>query len=97
MIVAVNLSWPGDKSLLGEVLEFDLFAIQDKQVIGSPISSEVVDPVTGWVRLSPGESIKVSLRLTEEAKEGPFKVKVRDLKTEKDLANLDLIYDPHVF
>ena len=97
LIVAVNLSWPGEKSLLGEVLEFDLFAIQDKQVIGSPISSDVVDPVTGWVRLSPGESIKVSLRLTDEAKEGPFKVKVRDLKTEKDLASLDLTYDPHVF
>lgn len=96
-IVAVNLSWPGDKSLLGEVLEFDLFAIQGKEVIGSPTSSDVVDPVTSRVRLSPGEAIKVSLRLTEEAKEGPFKVKVRDLKTEKDLATLDLIYEPNVF
>jgi hypothetical protein len=96
-IVAVNLSWPGDKSLLGEIQEFDLFAIQGKEIIGVPTSSEAVDPVTGRVRLSPGEAIKVSLRLTEEAKEAPFKVKVRDLKTEKDLATLDLIYEPNVF
>jgi hypothetical protein len=98
LIVSINLSWPGDSSIFAEVSkEFDLVAYQGKdKEIGRPTASENVDPVTGRVRIAPGESIKVNLRLTGEVEEGPFRVKVLDVKTEKPLDTLELTYDPNV-
>ncbi|MFD2301677.1 PglZ domain-containing protein [Roseibacillus ishigakijimensis] len=95
-IVAVNLSWPGSASLLDESTQFLLVALQDGEVVGTPSSNEAVDSSTGLVRIAPGNAIKVSLRLTDEAKEGPIKIRVRDVKTERDVAKLDLVYEPTI-
>jgi hypothetical protein len=98
LIVSINLSWPGGSSLFAEESkEFDLIAYQGKdKEVGRPTASEKVDPTTDRIRIAPGEAIKVNLRLTSEIEEGPFRIKVLDIKTEKALDTLELTYSPNV-
>tara|TARA_R110000850_G_scaffold232127_3_gene356879 strand:+ start:493 stop:3051 length:2559 start_codon:yes stop_codon:yes gene_type:complete len=98
LIVSINLSWPGGSSLFAEESkEFDLIAFQGKdKEVGRPTASEKVDPATNRIRIAPGEAVKVSLRLTSEVEEGPFRIKVLDIKTEKALDTLELTYTPNV-
>lgn len=98
LIVSISLSWPNDSALFSEsAKEVEVIAYQGKdKEIGRPTASENVDPVTGRVRIAPGESIKVNLRLTDEVAEGVFRVKAIDTKTEKLLDTLELSYDPNV-
>lgn len=98
LIVSINLSWPGGSSLFAEESkEFELIAFQGKdKEIGRPTASEKVDPVTSRIRIAPGEAIKVNLRLSDDVEEGPFRIKVIDIKTEKPIDTLELTYAPNV-
>jgi len=102
LIISINLSWPGDRSLLSDAAsEFDVVAIQNGKEVGRPSASDCVDPATGRVRLGSGEAVKVSIRLINDGENaiqpGSFKVKVFDLKTDKALDTLDLTFEPNTF
>jgi hypothetical protein len=97
LIVSIGLSWPGDRSLLEDSRsEFDLVAMQGKTEVGRPLANDSVDSATGRVWLGAGQAIKVSIRLSDKIKPGPFKVKVIDIKTDKALDTLDLTFEPNV-
>lgn len=97
VIVSCNLSWPGTGLLFeAAVQEFELRAVQKGEVVGRPVASDHVDPATNRVKLAPGSSIKINLRLDATVEEGPLKVQALDPKTDKVLASLDLDYSPTV-
>jgi len=96
-IVSVNISWPGSPDMFSDGSEFKLVALQHKTEIGFPSSGDHVDASTGLVKMKQGESIKVNLRLTEDAKEGSIQVKAINPSTEKTLDTLELNFTPLVF
>jgi len=96
-IVSVNISWPGSPDMFSEGYEFKLAAFQNKEEIGYPSSGQQVDSTSGLVKIKQGESIKVSLRLTDSAAEGPVQIKAINPSTEKVIASLALEFETHVF
>ena len=96
-ITSVNIAWPGSPDMFSEGTEFKLVAFQNKNEIGFPSSGEQVNSASGLIKMKQGEAIKVSLRLTEEAKEGPVHIKAINPATEKVIDSLELNFKPHVF
>ncbi|MBT8036128.1 MAG: PglZ domain-containing protein [Verrucomicrobiae bacterium] len=96
-IVSVNIAWPGSPDMFSECTEFKLVAFQNRHEIGFPSSGEKVDPASGLIKMKQGEAIKVSLRLTEDAKEGPVHIKAINPATEKVIDSLELNFKSHVF
>ena len=95
-IVSVSISWPGTADYLSQGAEFKLSATQNKKDVAMPVSGDYVDPTSGLIKMKQGESIKVSLRLNEEAQEGTIQVKAINPVTEKTLDSLELNYIPLV-
>lgn len=96
-IVSIGIAWPGSPDMFSEGTEFKLVAFQNKNEIGFPSSGEQVNSASGLIKMQQGEAIKVSLRLTEEAKEGPVHIKAINPATEKVIDSLELNFKPHVF
>lgn len=96
-IVSVNVSWPGSPDMFSESYEFKLAAFQNKEEVGYPSSGNHVDSTSGLVKIKQGESIKVSLRLTDQTAEGPVKIKAINPATEKEIDSLALEFETHVF
>jgi len=96
-IVSINISWPGSPDMFSDGTEFRLVAFQRKNEVGFPSSGDHVDSSSGLVKMKQGESIKVSLRLTGEAREGAILVKAIHPSTEKTLDTLELNFQPIVF
>jgi hypothetical protein len=96
--VTVTVSWPSE-ALLGLAdpeYAFKLVALQNKVEIGHPTSSEYFDSTSGLVKITPGNSIKVSVLLNEQVIEGAFQLKAIAPETEKIIHSLDLNYEPAI-
>jgi hypothetical protein len=96
--VTVTVSWPSE-ALLGLAdpeYAFKLVALQNKVEIGHPTSSEHFDSTSGLVKITPGNSIKVSILLDEQVVEGAFQLKAIAPETEKIIHSLDLNYEPAI-
>jgi hypothetical protein len=96
-IVAINVSWPGTPDMFSEGSKFKLVVLQNKKEVGQPTSTDSIEPASGLVRISQGESLKINIRLNDEIAEGPVQVKAIDPVTDKTLDSLELNFQPTVF
>jgi len=96
-IITISLSWPGQTEMFAGDSSFRVIAVRNKEEIGYPTSNEFVDPASGLVRLKPGQSIKLGLRLADDTPEGPVTIKVLDPETEMEIASEALTFEPIVF
>ena len=77
--------------------EFKLVALQNNLEIGYPTSGDNVDPSSNFVKMKQGESIKMNLRLKDDAQEGPIHIKAIHPETDLTIASLALNFNPTVF
>ena len=77
--------------------EFKLVALQNNQEIGFPIPVESIDKLSGLVKMKVGESIKMNIRLNDDAQEGPIHIKAIHPETELTIDSLALNFNPTVF
>ena len=96
-IFSINISWPGTPDMFSDGSEFKLVALQNKIEIGYPTSGDNVDPSSGFVKMKQGESIKMNIRLNDDAQEGPIHIKAIHPETDLTIDSLALNFLPTVF
>jgi len=69
---SIEISCFGD-SFFDEPIDVMIEAVSDENQIGIPASSEYVNPTSGFIEITPGQSVKVTLALNDEF-EGKFTV-----------------------
>jgi hypothetical protein len=96
-IFSINISWPGTPDMFSEGNQLKLVVLQNNQEIGFPTPSDYVDPSSSFVKIKPGESIKVSLRLDDNAEDGTINIKAINPETDVTVHSLSLKFNPTVF
>jgi len=96
-IVAISVSWPGTKEMFSAGAEVQLAALQNKTEVGEVTSHEKIDPSSGLLRLQAGESLKVNMRISDQATEGPVQIKAIDPVSGKTLGSYELNFQPNTF
>ena len=96
-IFSINISWPGTPDMFSEGSEFKLVALQNKVEIGYPTSGDNVDASSGFVKMKQGESIKMNIRLNDDAQEGPIHIKAIHPENDLTIDSIALNFLPTVF
>jgi len=96
-IFSINVSWPGTPDMFSDGSEFKLVALQNNQEIGYPIPGDSVDASSGFVKMKQGESIKMGIRINDDAQEGPIHIKAIHPETDLIIDSLALNFNPTVF
>ena len=94
-MISVTLTGPEIVDLFEESPRIRLIALQDKREVGRPWAGNGIDTSANLVTV-PETPEKITLRLSEEAQEGPIHIKAIDPLTDKVLVSLELNFKPFV-
>jgi hypothetical protein len=88
---SIEISCFGD-SLFDEPIDVMIEAVSDENQIGITASSEYVNPTSGFIEITPGQSVKVTLALNDEF-EGKFTVCAKSAASGVILSEINLETD----
>jgi len=94
-MISVTLTGPEISDFFAESPKIRIIAMQDRAEVGRPCAGSGVDTSANLVTV-PEAPVKVTLRLGEEAQEGPIHIKAIDPMTDKELDSIELTYKPLV-
>lgn len=94
-VISVTLTGPEIGDLFEDSPKVRIIALQGKHEVGRPYAGSGIDTSANLVTV-PETPEKITLRLSEEAQEGPIHIKAIDPMTDKVLDSLELTYKPFV-
>ena len=94
-MISVTLTGPDIADFFAESPKVRVIAVQGRTEVGRPCAGTGVDTSANLVVVQEAPA-KITLRLEEEAKEGPIHIKAIDPLTDKELNSIELTYKPLV-